>query len=82
MNATFVETWDELDAAERGAVMACIREDEVVSLVARCPGCGEMTTIDLEDQFKLTGFPTLPTLDAPVRHSCGWSGKLTNGVWK
>lgn len=89
MIATVVTTWDELDLAEIGAILACVREDEVVSLVVKCPECGDLATIDVEEDsprgeaWKLTGFPLLPTLDRPVNHrACGWSGRLANGIWK
>lgn len=85
MTANVVTTWAALADAPRGAILGCEAfgvKDVIASLAARCPGCGEMTTIDVEDEFKLTGFPGAPTLDGPVHHSCGWSGKLINGEWQ
>ena len=89
MNATVASNWDELEAAEPGAVLACDADGEIGSLVVKCPGCGDLATIDVDEDgpraehWKLTWFPLLPTLDHPVSHRpCGWSGRLTNGIWK
>lgn len=66
MNATVVTNWDELDVAEPGAILACSVGDDIGSLVVKCPGCGDLTTIDVDedgprpDHWKLTGFPADP----------------------
>ena len=89
MNATVVQNWNELDLAEPGAILACQVGDGIGSLVVQCPNCGDLATIDVEEDsprdehWKLTGYPLLPTLDRHVSHRpCGWTGRLTNGIWK
>lgn len=92
IKAAICQIVEEFATAPPGAVLPAYREKEISSLMVKCPGCGQVSGLQIQphvdkgnpNSWDLTGWPDAVTLSPGVHHSfgCGWHGRLKKGIWK